>query len=220
MRLKPGNPALVHAVTIHPKRRKSPVETTILKTVANNSKLGKGDSIVTKGHWRGMPMFGISLEERATCPPTCDQWDNCFANNMHGAYRIDHTHPEFFERLEAEVAAKALLYRWGFVVRVHVIGDYFSEEYAKFWVYLLDQYPALHIFGFSHWGRDTPIGRVIGAANTNPRHWVRFSNQGGPMSANVDGEGIQCPQQTSKTASCLTCGVCWSTKQPVSFIEH
>ena len=43
---------------------------------------------------------------------------------------------------------------------------------------------------------------------------------GGEMSANVEGEGFQCPEQTGKTRSCLTCGACWSTKKAVSFKEH
>jgi hypothetical protein len=220
MILREGNPALAKAITIHPKMRKSPLESIILKPASNNSKLGKGENVITKGHWRGMPMYGISLEERATCPSTCEQWASCFANNMYGAHRIDHTHPEFLEQLERELLAKALTYRWGFVIRVHVIGDYYSKEYAEFWVKLHDSIPQLHIFGFTHHLRDGDIGQVIEAANGSPRHWVRFSDQGGDMSANVDGEGVQCPQQTGKTQSCLTCGVCWGTTKPVSFIKH
>ena len=220
MHLRPENPALVKAITIHPKAKRSPTETTILKSVSDNKKMGKGSNIITKGKWAGMPMFQMSLEERASCPRTCKQWATCFGNNMAFAHRIDHTHPEFFDILRAEVAVLAKKYKFGFVIRPHVLGDYFSPEYVAHWINMTADFENLHIFGFTHWERDSIIGRMISSWNKNPRVWVRFSDQGGEMSANVEGEGFQCPEQTGLTESCLTCGACWSTTKPVCFIAH
>lgn len=220
MHLKPDNPVLTKAITIHPKARRSPTDTTLLKSVASNKKMGKGDNVISKGHWAGMPMFQLSLEERATCPRTCTQWASCFANNMAFAHRIDHTHPEFLEILAAEIKVLAIKFRHGFVIRPHTIGDYFSAEYAAFWIEQTALYPNLHIFGFTHWERDSVIGRMIMEWNKNDRVWVRFSDQGGDMSANVEGEGFDCPEQTGKTESCLTCGACWGTVKPVRFKQH
>lgn len=220
MRLTPNNPALVHAVTIHPKARRSPVETAILKSVAGNHKMGKGGNTISKGKWAGMPMFQMSLEERATCSRDCKQWAACFANNMAFAHRIDHTHPDFLAILSDEIDALCRKYRHGVVIRPHVIGDYFNAAYAKFWMDKAEQHPNLHLFGFTHWGRDTDIGQVILKGNENPRVWIRFSDAGGDMSANVEGEGFQCPEQTGKTQSCLTCAACWSTTKAVRFISH
>lgn len=220
MHLKPNNPALSKAITIHPKARRSPLDTNILKSVAANSKMGKGGNVITKGKWAGMPMFQMSLEERATCPEDCKQWATCFANNMAFAHRIDHTHEDFLGVLRTEIAALAAKYRYGFVVRPHVIGDYFSPEYAAFWVEQTTLYPNMRVFGFTHRSRDSVIGRMILEWNKNPKVWVRFSDQGGDMSANVEGEGFACPEQTGKTESCLTCAACWSTTRAVSFKEH
>lgn len=220
MILKPDNPHLAKAITIHPRTRRSPTETTLLKSVAMNHKMGKKENIVSKGKWAGMPMFQLSLEERATCPSHCQQWAACFANNMAFAHRIDHTHPEFLPILAAELQVLAKKYRHGFVVRPHVIGDYFSKEYLAFWIQQSALYSNLHIFGFTHHYRDSELGQMIQEWNKSERVWVRFSDQGGEMSANVDGEGFQCPEQTGKTESCLTCGACWSTTKAVSFIRH
>lgn len=220
MRLKADNPVLAQAITIHPKTRRSPTEVTILKSVARNSKMGKGSNVVAKGKWAGFPMFQMSLEERATCPRTCQQWASCFANNMHGAHCIDHTHPEFFDELAAEIKALAALYRHGVVIRPHVVGDYFSAEYARFWADQSALYKNLYIFGFTHHYRTSEIGQIISEWNKDPRVWVRFSDQGGEMSANVEGEGFACPEQTGKTESCLTCGACWSTTKAVRFKAH
>ncbi len=165
-------------------------------------------------------MFTMSLTERATCPRDCKQWASCFANNSYGLHRIDHTHPEFMAKLSDEIDAMAILYRHGFVIRPHVVGEFYSTEYAQFWMDKVEQHKNLHIFGFTHRHRDSEIGRIIAKGNENPRIWIRFSDQGGDMSANVGGEGFQCPEQTGKTESCLTCGACWSTTKAVSFIQH
>jgi len=61
---------------------------------------------------------------------------------------------------------------------------------------------------------------VIRSGLQNSRAWIRFSDKGGIMSANVNGEGIQCPEQTGKTQSCMTCALCWSTTKPIAFKEH
>jgi hypothetical protein len=111
-------------------------------------------------------------------------------------------------------------YTFGVVIRPHVIGDYFSPEYAAFWIEQTARHRNLRIFGFTHHLRDSLIGRMITEWNKNPRVWVRFSDQGGEMSANVEGEGFVCPEQTGKTRSCLTCGACWSTTKAVSFLRH
>jgi len=219
MRLRDENPALANARTVHLKFVKKVGETTrLLKSVASNRKLGKGEMFVSKGKWRGMPMYALTLEERATCPRDCKQWVTCYGNNMVNAFRMDHTDPEFLPQLEREVRSLNALHPHGFVVRLHVLGDFYSSEYVDFWSALTASNAALHVFGFTHWNTGPIYDRI--AAWNSDRIWIRFSDRGGAMSANVEGEGIQCPQQTGKTKSCLTCGVCWSTTEPVCFLEH
>lgn len=220
MRLAANNLALKQAVTIHPHARRSPTDTTLLKSVSGNGKMGKGGGIVTRGKWAGMPMFQLSLEERATCPTTCKQFANCFGNNMAFAHRIDHRHPLFCQRLTDEIDSLAALYRHGFVVRPHVLGDFFSTDYVRLWMSFTERHPNLRVFGFTHHLRESEIGQLIMQWNENPNVWFRFSDQGGEMSANVDGEGFQCPEQTKKTRSCLTCGACWTTTKAVKFFPH
>ena len=223
MRLKADNPVLAKAITIHPKMVKQPDQVAqMLKPASNNTKLGKGENIVIKGKWHGMPMFQLSLEERATCPSSCKQWDNCYGNNMFGAHRIDHTHPEFYGILGAEVSKLARRYKHGLVIRLHVLGDFFDENYVEFWKEQKRTYPWLELFGFSAHTPDSSIGKAIDELNQLGA-WIRFSNAGShPMSANVgtDHDGVTCPVQTNQTESCLTCGLCWSTPRNINFLEH
>jgi len=220
MILTAANPALVKAVTIHPKAKRSPTETTMLKSVADNKKMGRKQTAVMKGKWAGKPMFQLSLEERSTCPSTCKQWASCYGNNMAFNHRIDHTHPDFYSMLEAEIVCLSARYSQGYVLRLHTLGDFFSADYTEFWIRMTHEHPRMHIFGFTHHFRDGPIGRLVEAWNESPRVWVRFSDQDGPMTATVDGPGIPCPQQIGKTESCLTCSLCWATTKAISFKHH
>ena len=142
---------------------------------------------------------------------------NCYGNNMPFANRIDHTHPLFFQTLTSELKFLSTKHASGFVVRLHVLGDFFSVKYVKYWERKLRELPSMRLFGYTH--QRGKIGEAIEALNQD-RCWIRFSDRGGPMSANVNGEGIQCPEQTGKTESCLTCALCWSHPQPIKFLGH
>ena len=228
MKLRPDNPALSEHRTVFPYRVKKVTEVKrVLQSVANNSKLGNGVPVVAKGKWRGMAAFTLTLEERATCPSTCTMWADCYGNNVRFATRISHRDMSALqERLEIEI--KSLLRTYGrILVRLHVLGDFATKGYAEFWARMMREHRGLHIFGFTHWPRDSEIGRTLAEMNqgADGRSWVRFSNAGGPMSANVvgrgyDGEGVTCPEQTGKTDSCMTCGLCWATEKPVLFLAH
>lgn len=219
MRLKAAHPALHEGRTFRLTLVKKVADMNrLLKSVADNNKMGKGEMFVRKGKWRGMPMYSLTLEERRTCSTACKQWANCYGNNMQWAHRIDHTDPEFLPTLAREVRALAALHPHGFIARLHVLGDFYSVAYVDFWRTLTESHPELHVFGFTHW-REGEIHERIAAWNSD-RVWIRFSDAGGEMSANVGGEGIQCPEQTEKTKSCLTCGLCWSTKTAIQFMEH
>jgi len=223
MKLRPDNPALSEHRTVFPYRVKTVTEVKrVFHSVAHNSKLGNGVPVVAKGKWRGMAAFTLTLEERKTCPTSCQMWAECYGNNLRFATRVS---SDDMPALQAQIeqGLKSLLRTYGRVlIRLHVLGDFASEEYAKFWANLVLEHRGLHIFGFTQWPRDSEVGRAVQAINdADPeRVWIRFSNAGGPMSANVEGEGIPCPEQIGKTASCMTCGLCWSTTHPISFKRH
>jgi len=228
MKLRPDNPALSEHRTVFPYRVKTVTEVKrVLQSVANNSKVGNGVPVVAKGKWRGMAAFTLTLEERKTCPTSCQMWAECYGNNLRFATRVSSDDmPALQAQIEQEL--KSLLRTYGRVlIRLHVLGDFASEEYAKFWANLVHANPGLHLFGFTAWSRGSEVGRVLTNLNeaSGGRVWIRFSNSGGPMSANVigrsyDEDGIQCPEQIGRTDSCMTCGICWSTDKPVSFLPH
>jgi hypothetical protein len=126
----------------------------VLKDGHQSRKIGKA---VTKGPRRGWPIFTLTLEERATCPRTCKAWGFCYGNNMQAAERI-----VAGERLEAALGLELLALQrqhpGGFMVRLHVLGDFYSEDYVRFWTSALDRFPALHVFGFTARLPGTPIG--------------------------------------------------------------
>ena len=199
----------------------------LLKSGHNSRKIG---ARVTKGRWAGMPIYTLTLEERATCPSSCAHWLTCYGNAMNWSERIQHG-PELEERLDGELRTQAGQHPAGFVVRLHVLGDFYSVGYVDRWAGWLDQHPALRVFGYSARPAGDAIGdrlRELVAARWD-RFAVRFSGAGGEGSANTIrrmpaaprvAEGIVCPAQTGRTDCCGTCGLCWGTRRNVAFIVH
>ena len=229
MKLRNMHPALKEKRTIHVKTVRQPSDVTkLLKPVSTNSKLGDGGKVIRKGEWKGLPMYSLTLQERATCPATCERWAECFGNNMPFAHRVDHTSKLFLPLLHLELTELSIKYPQGFVVRLHVLGDFYSMKYVQFWRDALNLFPMLRVFGYTHRRPNTAIGTVLRAlvydAKLGERFAVRFSDSPEErFSANVgfDNEGIVCPEQTGKTASCLTCGLCWALRdRPIAFMPH
>lgn len=213
--------------SIFPSRVFDPDEVDrVLKSGHQSRKIG---AFVTKGFARGWPIFTLTLEERATCPRRCAQWLRCFGNNMQAAERI--TPGQALETaLWAEVAALAEAHPGGFMVRLHVLGDFYSAGYVATWRAMLDRFPALHVFGFTAHDPAGEIGRALSAAALEHgwrRCAIRFS--GAPhelRSARVvsageaDGDAVLCPAQTGATDCCGTCGLCWQSERSIAFRSH
>jgi hypothetical protein len=224
--LAADHPAILESRTLFPTTVKFAEETKrLLKSGHNSRKIGME---VTKGRLAGCPIFTLTLQERATCPATCQHWRTCYGNNMHLAERIVHD-ADFEEILWLELEALQSKHPRGFLVRLHVLGDFYSEAYVKLWLKALDAFPALHVFGYTARGLDTKIGKLIyTAAQVRwDRFAIRFSGEnwremGAPTVQHGEGHAvaITCPAQTGKTECCATCTLCWSSKKSVAFEEH
>lgn len=218
--------AIQQGVTIFEKTVKPASERKqILQSVDSNTKIGKGGNVITRGIWRGMPMYSLTLEERKTCPSNCSQWDTCYGNNSPFRIRvaIDST---FYDKLEAELAKLNEKHKQGFVVRLHVLGDFPDKDYVLFWEFQIMRFANLHLFGYTHHKKTSDIGYQIHLMNYwhLDRSKIRFSDSTVEFRANVEPEGkatgIICPEQTGKTKSCLTCGLCWGIDKPITFLQH
>jgi len=219
------HPAVAERRTLFPGRvADAGTALAVLKSGVHQRKLG--DRVV-KGRWAGMPIYTLTLEERATCSATCSQWRSCYGNNMPHPARLRHG-AVLEARLPVELAALQARHPQGFVVRLHILGDFPTLAYARLWAGWLDAYPALHVFGYSAWKLDTPIGiflRVLSGLRWD-RFAVRFSGALAERAAIVvrdpaeAGGAIVCPAQTDRTACCGTCGLCWSTRRNIAFLQH
>jgi hypothetical protein len=144
------------------------------------------------------------------------------------------------ERIEAQVKDLSLRFPRGFIVRLHILGDFATVSYAQFWLRLIREYPALRVFGFTAHQRHTAIGRLLEAESVRwDRFRLRFSDNPQPErataviyvkpglkgpSGNHDG-GYVCPVDSSDKEMCGTCGYCWSDSpklrdKRILFIAH
>lgn len=219
------HPAYRSGRTIFPSRVFDPDEVgRVLKSAHNSAKIGK---TVAKGRLRGAPIFTLTLEERATCPRSCAIWAGCYGNNMQAAERIVGG-AALEEALIGELEQLQGKHPTGFLVRLHVLGDFYSTDYVRLWSDALDRLPGLHVFGFTARPLSDPIGRALFtlAAGRWDRFAVRFSGAGmATMAAEVvedfaDAIGICCPAQLGLTDCCATCALCWQTDRSIAFRRH
>jgi hypothetical protein len=199
----------------------------LLKTGHHNRKIGK---TVLKGRWKGAPIYTLTLEERATCPRACVHYRDCFGNKMNWPTRFM-ADASLIPKLGKELANLSRSVP-KFVVRLHVLGDFYSVAYVRQWARWLEEFPALHVYGYSAWQPGTPIGDAVAALAKGrwDRFAVRTSNGPGSqrttqtiydatLSGTAEG-GIVCPVQTGKTECCATCALCWQTERKIVFLAH
>jgi len=231
--LERDHPSIVEGRTLFPSsvRDPSPGE-WVLKSGANQYKLGDR---VTRGRagLKGAPIFSLSLEERSSCPE-CSLWLSCYGNHSPFSLRYRHG-PKLIRQLQAELELLQLRHPGGFLIRLHQLGDFYSVEYVRQWAKeWLDEFPALHVFGYTHHRpNETEIGRELARwINTRwSRFAVRWSNWEGspkstrtlttiPKTATVRG-AVVCPQQHRRTdLTCGSCTACWTSSKPIAFVIH
>ena len=146
------------------------------------------------------------------------------------AHRLEHG-KELERRLIREVkekCQKAADKGRKVLVRLHVLGDFYSADYVKLWRRLLVLHQNLNVWGYTH---VTPSDNLAIyhelQINRNgfPERWaVRWSDTGGKFSANSEelaSNGIVCPEQEGKTAACTTCSLCWDAPEKnIIFKKH
>jgi len=202
----------------------------MLKPGGNNKKLG---SKITTGAWENSAIYSLTLEERTTCPPDCDQWDTCYGNNMPFAARYDHTHPMFLTYLEENISDLINKHIWKgqpLAIRLHVLGDFFSVDYVNFWNDYVVGWDMLHVWGYTHHDPQSEIGQAIIRMNTMDNCYIRFSDSKftAPMnlqanviaSANDRHTGLICPEQRGIKLSCGDCAMCWTSNKAINFLQH
>lgn len=204
----------------------------VLKDGCNNSKIG-GDVLV--GWLKGAYIATLTLPERTTCPKSCRMWRGCYGNSMHYARRWS-PGPELEAQLRQEIEI-ACEKNERVLIRLHVLGDFYSFDYLKLWAEMLDTHDNLHVFGFTAWLPDTQIGSgVARLRSVYPRRFMmRHSGMTGdwgsftlpfPTKEKIIGDAIVCPEQldgmngSKEGRHCGNCGVCWSTDRAIAFVEH
>lgn len=239
MRLREDHPAAQWGATIFPRQVRTPgAARRILVTGRDQRKIG--GRVRRAGAWDGWPIYTLTLEERGTCPRSCHHWLTCYGNSMQWAVRIDASDPAFIPELGIELEELQARHPAGFVVRLHILGDFYSTRYVAQWAAWLDRFPALHVYGYTARDPESDIGRMV--AELASLAWDRFAVR---LSSELPGPGraitvfdpnppdlegvITCPAETEhpdgtrKTNGCGTCALCWhpaARSKTIRFIAH
>lgn len=220
------HPAARGGRSIFPSRVYDPDEVArVLKSGHQSRKIG---AFVAKGPRRGWPIYTLTLEERATCPRNCREWARCYGNNMQAAERIV-AGADLEAALERELRQLAADHPGGFMVRLHVLGDFYSAGYVDLWQQMLAELPALHVFGFTAHLPGSELGSTLHemAVEWGERFAIRFSGLDATHRGAITvGPGepapraILCPAQTGATDCCATCALCWQSTRSIAFRRH
>jgi len=133
------------------------------------------------------------------------------------------------DKLEIEIAALMKKHPQGIVIRLHVLGDFYSVDYVNFWDEMLWKYSSLCLFGYTGREEESRIGKAIQELNRkfSERCVIRYSRSKEYTGSNLyaaeesfEGKSFVCPEQTGKSASCAACGLCWSVSKTVRFLSH
>ena len=210
---------IVRTTTKYPKSKRSLTDYShsVLKK-PSSAKIGSAGRYVKKGKLKGAEVYTLTLTERETCPQSCGHWDDCYGNNMPFAHRLEHG-KELENRLFDEVGEKcrkAAEKGRKVLVRLHVLGDFYSTDYVLLWRTLMVLHNNLYVWGYTHHTAQTDSD-IYKELFTNrvafPERWfVRWSDTGMRFSANSEElgtTGIVCPEQTGQTQACTTCSLCW-----------
>lgn len=140
--------------------------------------------------------------------------------------------PELEASIRRDLDYLSRQHRQGYVVRLHILGDFVSVPYVEFWRDQLAHHPDLHIFGYTARQEGTPIGDAI--AHLRREQWARFAVRtsgasSGPRTNVIDTpdqaepSSIICPAQTGKTRCCSSCALCWTPAardREILFLRH
>lgn len=222
-----GHPVVEAGRSIFFRKGTRPVDDKpVLVSGHNSAKIGRD---VRKGALRGARIYSLSLEERATCPRSCAHWYDCYGNGMPFAKRVQHDdEPALWAAIERDIRRYTRGGR-SIVIRLHVLGDFYSPRYVRFWAGMLAIYPRVTIYGYTAWPPDSDIGKEISFLKLvyGRRFAIRWSGRDGRWGAldirdasKAPHWAVVCPEQTGKTKACATCALCWSTDKTIAFVDH
>jgi hypothetical protein len=212
-----------------PTKNKANTKLRALKWAGGNMKIG---GRMEKGRCKGMVIYSLTLQERSTCPGSCELLKLCYGDAMPFAPRYN-VNDALYEALTFDVAALAKKNPQGFLVRLHVLGDFPTVQYVNFWSDLVATTPELNIYGYTHREHGTAIGDAIAAMVARfDRVTILRSNKKAaddplpgahviPSDATVAYPGsVICPEERGLTESCGTCGLCMNGRTNISFLDH
>ena len=213
----------------HTRYRKSvkPSDLSVLKPGSNNAKLGY---VITASKHKGKRIYSISLQERATCPKSCHHWNDCYGDNMPFALRYDTRN--LIHNLNKQIELLMKKHKQGILIRLHVLGDFYSVPYVRFWADQMIKWgDKLALFGYTARSKGN-IYNEIRLLNMRfaDRCNIRLSKnesydkmdsfQSYAAEESFEGSSFTCPEQTGKVKSCADCGLCWTTQKTVRFLSH
>jgi len=184
--------------------------------------------LISRGNLKLGVLPSFSLPVITTCPgktPFCDRY--CYG--LKGNFILQNVHDANERRLDAtlrsnfvEIIVREVRQAKSPAFRLHVIGDFYSEEYIEKWIDIAEQLPIVIFFGSTRSWRceflAETLKRFRDLANVYMKASVDLTDSLTPQGCgwstwSVEGEGLTCPHDEGKVTNCLDCKRCWTRKE-------
>lgn len=199
-----------------------------------------GESVFTYSRLPGDPerkgqgRFGLKVRPNllGTCPGSSDWCEKeCYAKRITGVIRDIYK----ANSLSAKVPPIPGLCK---LLRIHVSGDFDSQEYIVSWIQRLTERPDVSAWGYTRSWRVTellpdlevlralPNMQLFASMDESqeglpPHGWRRAWIDNDDRALAPGHVSLVCPEETGRMPDCVTCGYCFrGQKHDVTFLKH
>ena len=137
--------------------------------------------LISRGNLKLGVLPSFSLPPVKTCPgmtPFCEKY--CFG--CHGNYILENVHDTNEQRLDISRTSDfvprmivEIRHIMPPALRLHVVGDFYSAEYANKWIEIVRRFPDVHFFGSTRSWRVNKIAKALGDFRDQENVYLRAS---------------------------------------------
>jgi len=184
--------------------------------------------LISRGNLKLGKLPSFSLPVITTCPgktPFCEAF--CFG--LKGNYILPSVKDTNERRLEASlrsdfvpIIVQEIRKTKAQAFRLHVVGDFYSEEYIRKWEEIAAELENVIFFGSTRTWRCGYMGEALKALRDRPNVFMKASVDltddldptiCGWRVWSIEGEGDPCPHDYSIVEDCNDCGRCWKQRE-------
>lgn len=183
--------------------------------------------LISRGNLKLGKLPSFSLPVMTTCPGKT-RFCELFCYGLKGMFILPKIKDKNERRLDASMKSdfvpiiiREIRSTRAPAFRLHVIGDFYSQEYIRKWIEIATELSEVIFFGSTRSWRceflSEPLKEFRDLENVYMRASIDVTDDKDPFGCgwrvwSVEGMGIPCPHDSHIVEDCANCGRCWTNK--------